>query len=132
MRLRVMLPTEILVDEDVTKVIAEAQNGSFALLPRHVDFTAALVPGILEFEPAKGQRQLVAIDEGILVKCGANVLVSTLNATRDHELSALRRAVVVRFRTLDEEQRSTRTSLARLEAGALRRFLELEDHMRGR
>ena len=49
MRLTVLLPTEILVDEEVVKVVAEAQNGSFCLLPRHIDFVAALVPGLLSF-----------------------------------------------------------------------------------
>lgn len=132
MHLKVLLPTEVLVDEVVAKVIAEAEDGFFCLLPRHVDFTAALVPGILMFYPGAGDRQLVAIDEGILVKCGADVLVSTLNAVRGDELGQLRHTVAERFRVLDEEQRVTRTALARLEAGALRRFLELEEQARGR
>ena len=52
MKLTVLLPTEILVDEEVAKVVAEAQNGSFCLLPRHIDFVAALVPGLLSFVKA--------------------------------------------------------------------------------
>ena len=54
MRLKVMLPTERLVDEEVTKVIAEATNGSFCLLPRHIDFIAPLVPGLLQFSRPDG------------------------------------------------------------------------------
>ena len=46
MRLKVLLPAKVAVDEEVTKVTAEAANGSFSLLPRHVDFIAALVPAI--------------------------------------------------------------------------------------
>jgi F-type H+-transporting ATPase subunit epsilon len=30
-------------------VIAEAQNGSFCLLPHHIDFVAALAPGLLAY-----------------------------------------------------------------------------------
>jgi ATP synthase protein I len=77
MRLKVLLPTEVLLNEAVTKVIAEAENGSFCLLPRHIDFVAALVPGLLSFTIDEGHEEFLAIDEGILVKCGAEVLVST-------------------------------------------------------
>jgi len=45
MQLKVLLPTQVLVDEPVSKVVAEGEDGSFCLLPRHVDFTSALVPG---------------------------------------------------------------------------------------
>ena len=40
MRLKVLLPTPVLEDEEVAKVVAGAENGSFCLLPRHVDFAA--------------------------------------------------------------------------------------------
>lgn len=132
MRLTVLLPTEVLVDEDVAKVVAEAQNGFFGLLPRHVDFVAALVPGILSFTDGEGRVQYLAVDEGVLVKCGRDVRVSVLNAARGDSLGDLRDTVASRFRELDDEQRSARTALGRLEAGALRRFLELEEHARGR
>ena len=45
MRLRVFLPMKILIDQEVTKVVAEAENGSFGILPKHIDFVAALAPG---------------------------------------------------------------------------------------
>ena len=77
MRLKIMLPTHILLDREVGKIVAEAQNGAFGLLPRHIDFTAALVPGILVCETPEGEELFVAVDAGILVKCGEEVLVST-------------------------------------------------------
>ena len=86
MRLKILLPAEILVDEPVIKVIAEAENGSFCLLPRHIDFVAALVPGILCFCTADGAEHFVAIDEGTLVKCSEQVLVSVFDATCGTEL----------------------------------------------
>lgn len=132
MRLTVLLPTEVLVDEEVTKVVAEAHNGFFGLLPRHVDFVAALVPGILSFTDREGHDRLVAVDEGLLVKCGDDVRVSVLNAVRGESLADLKDTVASLFRQLDDEQRSARTALGRLEAGALRRFLEIEEHTRGR
>ena len=127
MRLQVMLPTEILVDENVIKVIAEAENGSFCLLPRHIDFVAALVPGILSFYTLDGEEHFAAVDEGILVKCGREISVSTLNGVRGTHLGQLQTLIGERFLVLDEHERKARTALARLEAGTLRGFKELQD-----
>ncbi|MGD8593390.1 MAG: F0F1 ATP synthase subunit epsilon [Gammaproteobacteria bacterium] len=131
MRLRVLLPTEVLVDEAVVKIIAEAVNGEFCLLPRHVDFVAALVPGILCFCAERGEESYAAVDEGVLVKCGRDVLVSTLNGVRHNDLERLHTLVEERFLELDEHERKTRTALARLEAGTLRGFRELQEKFHG-
>ena len=130
MRLRVLLPTEVLVDERVTKVIAEAQNGSLCLLPRHIDFVAALTPGVLIFFNNE-EENFAAVDEGTLVKCGRDVLVSTLNGVRGKELEHLQTLVEEHFLELDEHERKTRAALARLEAGTLRGFMELQEKFHG-
>lgn len=126
MRLRLLTPTAALLDLAVAKVVAEAPNGLFCLLPRHVDFVAALVPGILYYTDASGTERLVAVDEGCLVKCGAEVLVSTINAVPGTDLAALQVTVADTFLELDEDERRARSALARLESGAIRRLVELE------
>lgn len=128
MNLKVLLPNEILLNEEVLKIIAEAQNGHFCLLPRHVDFVAALVPGLMSYEDAEGREQFLAIDEGLLVKCGAEVLVSTRTAARGGDLGQLRAVVEEQFQVLDERERMARSAAARLEAGLVRRFMEFEKH----
>ena len=92
MRLKLLVPTQIVVDEEVGKVVAEAENGSFCLLPRHVDFLAALLPGFLGFADRAGKEWFVAVDEGVLVKHGDTVLVSTRQAVRGGDLGQLRDA----------------------------------------
>ncbi len=129
MRLQVLLPTEILVDETVHKVIAEAENGAFCLLPRHIDFVAALKPGILSFFSLHGSECFVAVDEGVLVKCDREVCVSTLNGVRGTSLSQLQVLIDERFLELDEHERKARTALARLEAGTLRGFKSLQEKL---
>jgi F-type H+-transporting ATPase subunit epsilon len=129
MKLKLLLPTEVLIDREVTKVIAEAENGFFCLLPRHVDFAAALVPGLLAFVPEEGQEEYAAVDEGILVKCGPEVLVSTQNAVLGPDLGQLRRMVEEQFQLLDERERMTRSALAQLEANFVRRFIDLEHRL---
>ncbi len=131
MKLTVILPTGVLVDQEVIKVTAEAENGSFCLLPRHIDFLAALVPGLLSFETETGDEEFLAIDEGVLVKCGAEVMVSTRNAVRGVPLGQLRQAVEKQFRVLDEKEQQARTVLTKLEADLVGRFIRLGEKARG-
>jgi F-type H+-transporting ATPase subunit epsilon len=136
MRLKVSLPTKTLVDEDVVKVIAEAENGMFCMLPRHTDFVAALAPGVLYFFPAEGEESageesFAALDEGVLVKCGSDVFVSALNGIRGTDLGQLQNLIEKSFLQLDESERKARTALARLEAGTLRGFRGLQEKIYG-
>ena len=131
MRLKVLLPAEILVDEAVKKVIAEAENGSFCLLPRHIDFVAALVPGILQFVSADDREEFLAVDDGVLIKCAEQVLVSVRNGIRGASLGDLRRTVEQRFKKLDEQQKKNRATMARLEVGFVRQFIRLEENSHG-
>jgi F-type H+-transporting ATPase subunit epsilon len=130
MRLKVLLPTEILIDADVTKVIAEAENGSFCLLPRHIDFVAVLVPGILSFMTPEGKEEFAAVDEGILVKVGQEVLVSTGRGVRSSELGRLKQMVAEEFQVRSEREKKALSAGARLEADIVRRFMELGEHGR--
>lgn len=127
MRLKVLLPTEVLVDQEVGKVVAEAQNGSFGMLPRHIDFVAALTPSILLYETEDGDELYLGIDEAILVKCGDDVVVSTRRAVPGDDLHTLRETVRERYLELDEREKLARSALARLEAGVVRRFIELQE-----
>jgi F-type H+-transporting ATPase subunit epsilon len=131
MRLKVLTPTHVLVDVPTTKIVAEAPNGLFGLLPRHVDFVAALVPGILYYTTEQGEERFVALDHGVLVKFGFEVSVSTLRAVAGRELAALQALVNETFLALDDDERRARSALARLESAAIRRLVELERQEHG-
>lgn len=125
MRLQVLLPEQILIDREIMKVTAEAENGSFTLLPRHVDFVAALVPGILNFVTRDLEEEFLAVDEGVLVKCGPQVQVSVRNAVVGGELGELKQMIEERYRKIDEHEKKSRDALYKLEADLVRRFMEI-------
>jgi F-type H+-transporting ATPase subunit epsilon len=130
MNLKILLPSKVLIEEKVIKVIAEAQNGYFCLLPRHIDFVTTLVPGILSYQSEKGEEIFLAVDEGVLIKFGQEVLVSTRNAIRSPDLDQLKRTVEKEFKTLDEHEKVARSAVAKIEANFIRRFLEIQEHGR--
>lgn len=126
MRLRILLPTRVLVDEAVVNVTAEGVHGNFGIRPRHVDFLVALVPGLLAFERPDGNERFVAVNGGLLVKHGADVLVPTRRAVVGDDLDELKDVVAHDFLEEDERERQARSAMARLEADFVRRLMELE------
>jgi F-type H+-transporting ATPase subunit epsilon len=127
MKLKILLPAEVFLVEEVSKVVAEAENGFFCLLPQHVDYTASLVPGVFSYQ-AEDREHYLAVDVGTLVKKGSDILVSVRNAARSDELGTLREIVVKQFEEIDERERKTRSSAAKLELDLIRRFMELREH----
>lgn len=126
MRLAVLLPTEVFLDEKVRKISAEGEEGAFTVYGRHVDYVTALVPGILSFVDEEGSEIYVAVDEGLFVKRGREVLVAARNAVRGPELAGLRNTVDEKFRKLEREEQEMRAAVAKLEANLARRLLEIE------
>ena len=127
MHLKVLLPFQVFAEKtDVARIVAETREGSFGLLPHRLDCVAALVPGILIYQTESGGEVLVAVDEGVLVKTGADVLVSVRRAIGGTNLEQLHAAVEKEFLTLDENEQSVRTAVAKLETGFLRRFVTLQ------
>jgi F-type H+-transporting ATPase subunit epsilon len=129
MKLTVWLPAEILFEEQVARIRAEADNGWFGLLPKHIDFTTALVPGVLTFQPVGKPDEYLAIDHGILVKCGEDVSISTRNAVRGTNLERLKKDVELQFKAHEEREKAARAYEAKLEADLVRHLLEAEKHV---
>ena len=127
MHLKVLLPFQVFAEQTgVTRIVAETREGSFGLLPHRLDCVAALVPGILIYQTEVGGEVLVAVDEGVLVKTGADVLVSVRRAIGGTDLGQLHTAVEKEFLTLDQNEQSVRSAVAKLETGFLHRFATLQ------
>jgi F-type H+-transporting ATPase subunit epsilon len=123
MNLKVLLPFRIFAEKTgVSRIVAETREGSFGLLPHRLDCVAALAPGILTYETPADGEVFVAVDEGVLVKTGPDVLVSVRRAVSGTDLGQLHDTVKQEFLTLDEHEQSVRSVTAKLESGFLRRF----------
>lgn len=127
MRLRVLVPTHIEVDEEVDKVSAEGLEGAFCILPRHLDWVSGLVPGLLSYEK-DGQEVFLAINGGALVKCGDVVSVSTWEAAGGTDLEAIEKTVEESYKKLSEREERAQMAVAKIEADFVRRLVELEEN----
>ena len=128
MNLKILLPFQIFAEKkSVSRIVAETREGSFGLLPHRLDCVAALVPGIFIYETEEAGEVYVAVDEGVLVKTGQEVLVSVRNAIVGMDLSQLREAVENEFLTMDESEQRMRSVMAKLESGLVRRLVEFHN-----
>src|ERR1700683_2365101 len=110
---------------DVARIVVETRAGSCGLLPRRLDCVAALIPGILVYQCEAQPEVYVAVDEGVLVKTGQEVLISVRRAFGGTDLSQLRAAMAREFLELDAQERGLRSSLVKIESGIISRLAAL-------
>ncbi|MET0497187.1 MAG: F0F1 ATP synthase subunit epsilon [Steroidobacteraceae bacterium] len=127
MNLKVLLPYRVFAAKTgVTRIVAQAHEGSFGLLPHRLDCVASLAAGILTYETADEGEVFLAVDEGVLIKTGADVVVSVRRAVGGLGLEQLRSAVDQEFLKVDAREQDMRSVMAKLESGFLRRFAMLD------
>ncbi|MGB8432955.1 MAG: F0F1 ATP synthase subunit epsilon [Burkholderiales bacterium] len=123
MNLKILLPFMVFAEKaGVSRIVAETREGSFGLLPHRLDCVAALTPGILSYQAETEGEVYVAVDVGVLVKAGPDVLVSVRRAMSGTDLGRLRAAVEQEFLTLDEHEQNVRSVLAKMESDFIRRM----------
>ena len=128
MNLKILLPYKVFSEtKDVMSIVVDTSAGSYGLLPERLDFVAALVPGILSYDAGAGGVKYVAVDEGIVVKAGAEVLVSVRNAVGGTDLGKLREAVDKEFTNMAEGQKNVRSVMAKMETGLIQSLERLRE-----
>jgi F-type H+-transporting ATPase subunit epsilon len=128
MNLRILLPFGVFADQpDVSRVVADTTDGLYGLLAHRLDCVAALVPGILTYEAKDSGTVYVGIDQGVLVKAGAQVTVSVRRAIGGSDLGQIKDAVERDFLKLDEQERNVRTAVAKMESSLMGRLAEFEN-----
>ena len=125
MSLKVLLPFQIFADKTgVSRIVAETREGSFGLLPHRLDCVAALAPGILIYQLGAQAEVYMAVDEGVLVKTGPDVLISVRNAIGGTDLGQLHAAVEREFLHLNEREQNVRSVMAKMESDFISRLAE--------
>ena len=128
MNLKILLPFKIFADvKNVSNVVIETSEGSYGLLPHRLDCVAALVPGIFTYETEKDGVKYVAVDTGVMIKAGDQVLVSVRNAVGGVDLGKLGELIKKDFKSRDENQKQVTTVIAKLERGFIYSFDKLRN-----
>ena len=126
MRLRVAVPTRVILDREVAYVQAEDPTGRFGILPGHEQYLTALVPSILVYRHSGGESY-IAVRHGVLRVTRDSVEIAVRDAHVSGNLAELRDEVrAARQGATQRSYRSAR-SLYQMQMAAWRRLMEYED-----
>jgi F-type H+-transporting ATPase subunit epsilon len=127
MNLKILLPFHVFAEKaEVLRIVAETHEGSLGILPHRLDCVAALAPGIFTYETPQDGTAYLAVDEGVLVKAGQDVLVSVRHAIGGVDLGQLHETVKRQFLAIDQQERDVRLVIAKMEGGLLGRLAEFQ------
>ncbi len=124
MRLKFILPYKTILDQEVNKITAPGSGGDFQIFPKHVDGTWTLKAGILKITVDKDLYY--AINQGVVVKQGDTVYLSTMQAIAGESLGELSKTVEDTLKVLNEKEKKAKEVLIRLEMETIKKFTEIE------
>ena len=127
MQLKIIVPSGVFASiANVERIVVMTQTGSFGLLPHRMDCAAVLPPGLFAYSTAATDEVHLAVDAGMLIKTGADVLLCVRRAIAGADLGRLRQAVQQELKKLGEQETASLKTLAHLESGLVREFVKLQ------
>ncbi|PWW04539.1 F-type H+-transporting ATPase subunit epsilon [Hoeflea marina] len=124
MRLKIVTPLSIVVDEEIKSLKAEDLSGSFGVLPGHAEFLTSLAISVVSWSDASGSQRFCAVRGGVLTVTGGQAIaVATREAVTGDDLATLDQTVLARFRDEIEEERSEHVESTRLQLNAVRNLV---------
>lgn len=125
LRLFVISPDRVLMDEEVSSVRAPGANGFFGVLPGHAPLIAGIGPGEFTVRDASGKATAFFVSEGVLEVRGnlVRVIVDSGEAVTEIDLNRARDAEKRARERLSLASKVEELDLPRAEY-ALRRALE--------
>lgn len=123
MRLRIITPLSIVVDEDIKSLRAEDASGSFGILPGHEPFLTALAIFIVSWRQAQGER-FCTLRGGVLTVNGSTTIdIATQEAVAGDDLATLDSEVLARFQSDADDERVEHIESMHLQFNAIRRMV---------
>lgn len=127
MHLKILLPFKVFLEvNNVKRIVAETSDGEYGFWPKRLDCVAALVPSIFMYETQDGLEKYIAIDSGIMVKAGFELMVSVRNAIGGADLGKLHEAVQKDFKVLDDNEKNVRSVMAKMESSFMTRLQKFQ------
>lgn len=123
MRLRIVTPLSVVVDEDIDSLRAEDASGGFGILNGHAPFLTALAISVVSWK-TKGAERFCALRGGVMTvdRC-ANIDIASREAVTGDDLATLDREVLARFQADADSERSEHTETMRLQFDVIRRMV---------
>jgi F-type H+-transporting ATPase subunit epsilon len=125
LRLKVLTPERVVLEETVEAVYAVSPDGQFGILPRHIPMVRPLSVGILSFV-RKGQKEVASLVGGILSTDGQTVTILTEASELSADIDAVRAEQARQRAEARLQQRTEAVDLHRAEMALARALARLK------
>ena len=123
MRLEIVTPLAVVVDEEIESLRAEDASGSFGVLVGHAPFLTALTISIVSWRKEEDER-FCAVRGGVMTVAGGTAIaIATREAVTGDDLATLDAEVLARFQSDADEERTEHVETVRLQLHAIRRMI---------
>lgn len=126
MKVRVITPTDIVLETDAAHVTVEDVAGSLGIRPGHIPMVTALDACMLLARDPAGAEHHVAIDGGVLVVAADTVTVTSRRAVPGDDLEHLEGTVLADFKTEADHERNANAAFQKLRIAFMRRLFDME------
>ncbi|MBO9099611.1 MULTISPECIES: F0F1 ATP synthase subunit epsilon [unclassified Rhizobium] len=124
MRLSIVTPLSVVVDEEMESLRAEDISGSFGILPGHAAFLTSLAISVVSWRTTQKKLRFCAVRGGVLtVSDGKSVAIASREAVPGDDLATLDQTVLARFRADLEVERTEHTESTMLQINAVRQLV---------
>lgn len=125
MKLQIVTPLSIVLEQDVDQLRAEDASGSFGIMHSHTPFMTALAISIVSWHRAE-QEQFCAVRGGVLTVSGSKITtiaIATREAVVGNDLAKLGADVLARFQLEADAERIDHIETVQLQLNAIRRMV---------
>ena len=131
LNLKVYVPDRLFLEETILKVKLIGKEGSFTILPKHLDYISSFNDGVLMYLDLENNKRYLAINQGILVKVGREVKLSLFHAIEGSDLNKLKENVkelALKSDELINKDKQLKTSLKNIEFFIFEKLMRLKKY----
>jgi F-type H+-transporting ATPase subunit epsilon len=127
MRLRIVTPLSVIIDEDIDSLRAEDASGDFGILPGHAPFLTSLIISIVSWKK-DNTEQYCALRGGVMTVSGKGsattlIDIATREAVIGTDLTKLDSDVLAQFQSDADDERIEHTETMLLQMNVIRRMV---------
>ena len=126
MKLRILTPTEVVLEQDAVHVTVEDQTGSLGIRPGHAALVTALVPGIVQTRTEGGSEHYIAVNGGVMLVNSDTVEIVSRQAIQGTDIAQLENNVLSEFEKDVEEDRANRAAFEKLRLNFMRGVIDYD------
>ena len=129
LNLRIYTPEKLALEEEILKITVNGEEGSFTILPKHVDYISSFNDCIIYYTDKSNNIRFIAINQWILTKIGRNIEISTFHIITGNTLQELKdnmNEISKKSDELDIKEKQLNQNLKQIEFNLFKKIMEFK------